>query len=119
MKHTQCGGWIEIRTDPQNTAYVVIEGGRKRDTGEDDETDEKRIRLGDEGDRDAFAKLEGKVEDKKQFDAARSRVLELQKRQDRDWENPYEKSKRLRRAFRGSGKPLKNRTRSQRLSKTR
>lgn len=106
MKHTQCGGWIEIRTDPQNTAYVVIEGGRKRDTGEDDETDEKRIRLGDEGDRDAFAKLEGKVEDKKQFDAARSRVLELQKRQDRDWEDPYEKSKRLRRAFREERKAL-------------
>ncbi|KAN0077623.1 Family of unknown function (DUF572) domain containing protein [Elaphomyces granulatus] len=110
MKHTSCGGWIEIRTDPQNTAYVVTEGGRKRDTGEDDETGENRIRLGHEGDRDAFAKLEGKVQDKKQFDAARSRVLELQKRQDRDWDDPYEKSKRLRRTFREERKALEKTT---------
>jgi coiled-coil domain-containing protein 130 len=58
--------WMD--RDSHRLAYVVVEGGRKRDTGEDDETDENRIRLGHEGDRDAFAKLEGKVQDKKQVD---------------------------------------------------
>jgi coiled-coil domain-containing protein 130 len=110
MKHTLCGGWIEIRTDPKNTAYIVTEGGRRRDTGED-QIDEIRIRLGGgdtEKDQDAFARIEGKTEDKRQFDAARSRILELQKRQNRDWEDPYEQSKRLRRTFRTERKTLEN-----------
>ncbi|KKA16202.1 DUF455 domain protein [Rasamsonia emersonii CBS 393.64] len=111
MKHTLCGGWIEIRTDPKNTAYVVTEGGRKRDTGEDKLTGEPgeipiRLGPGDEAEKDAFARLEGKVQDQKQFETAKSRIEELQKRQDRDWEDPYEKSKRLRRAFREERKRL-------------
>lgn len=111
MKHTLCGGWIEIRTDPKNTAYVVTEGGRKRDTGEDKLTGEPgeipiRMGPGDEEEKDAFARLEGKVQDRKQFETAKSRIEELQKRQDRDWEDPYEKSKRLRRTFREERKRL-------------
>ncbi len=31
MLHASCGGALEIRTDPANTAYVVTEGGRARD----------------------------------------------------------------------------------------
>jgi hypothetical protein len=30
MNHVACGGGIEIRTDPQNTTYIVTEGARKR-----------------------------------------------------------------------------------------
>ncbi|KAI7971272.1 hypothetical protein EIK77_007326 [Talaromyces pinophilus] len=114
MKHTVCGGWIEIRTDPKNTAYVVTEGGRKRDTGEDKEGElgegEIRIKLhpGDETaeQKDAFARLEGKVEDKRQFDTAATRIGELLKRQDRDWDDPYEQSRRLRKSFRTERKRL-------------
>ncbi|KAL1847027.1 Protein saf4 [Paecilomyces lecythidis] len=113
MKHTACGGWIEIRTDPKNTAYVVTEGGRKRDTGEDKFTGEPgeiRIRLGGEKgaeqEEDSFAKLEGKVEDKRRAMTESSRILELQKRQARDWEDPYEKSRKLRRTFRTERKEL-------------
>lgn len=112
MKHTVCGGWIEIRTDPKNTAYVVTEGGRKRDTGEEKFTGEPgeiRIRLGgerEEEEKDAFAKLEGKVEDKRRAMTESSRILELQKRQARDWEDPYEKSRKLRRTFRAERKEL-------------
>ncbi|KAJ9317162.1 hypothetical protein DTO271D3_2452 [Paecilomyces variotii] len=113
MKHTACGGWIEIRTDPKNTAYVVTEGGRKRDTGEDKFTGEPgeiRIRLGAEEEEkkkeDSFAKLEGKVEDKRRAMTESSRILELQKRQARDWEDPYEKSRKLRRTFRTERKEL-------------
>lgn len=108
MRHTACGGWIEIQTDPKNTAYVVTDGGRKRDTGVEEEGGslvgrEIKVRMPGEGDsaqNDAFGKLEGKVEDKKRLLSESTRVLELQKRQDRDWEDPYEQSKRLRKAFR-------------------
>lgn len=113
MKHTACGGWIEIRTDPQNTAYVVVEGGRKRDTGENKELQPGEIAIRppgfgeqDPAEKDPFAKLEGKVEDKRRAQTETSRILELQQRQNRDWDDPYEKSKRLRRTFRAERKGL-------------
>ncbi|CAF9922188.1 hypothetical protein IMSHALPRED_005608 [Imshaugia aleurites] len=104
MKHVACGGSIEIRTDPKNTAYVVTEGAKKRDTGEDKVqegeikivTEEERARL--EG--DAFAKLEGKVEDKQRTVNDKTRIEELYDAKERDWEDPGEANRRLRRAFR-------------------
>ena len=108
MKHTACGGWIEIRTDPKTTAYVVTEGAKKRDTGDDKlrdgeiiiKTDEERERLQN----DAFAALEGKVEDKRQAVADRTRLEELLRVQDKDWDDPYAASKKLRRTFRADRK---------------
>lgn len=104
MKHIACGGWIEIRTDPKNTAYVVIEGARRRDTG-DDKVEEGDVRILTVAEReklrsDAFASLEGKVEDKKRLDGARQRLEELQDVQDTQWEDPYEQNRRLRNVFR-------------------
>lgn len=112
MKHTVCGGTIEIKTDPQNTAYVVTEGGRKRDTGEDKELQPGEIAIKpharemDPAEKDPFSKIEGKIEDKLRVKTEATRILELQERQKRDWEDPYEKSKRLRRAFRQERKGL-------------
>ncbi|KAJ5669490.1 hypothetical protein N7462_010560 [Penicillium macrosclerotiorum] len=113
MKHTACGGWIEIQTDPKNTAYVVVEGGRKKDTGDDKELQPGEIAIRppglgiqDPAEKDPFAKLEGKVEDKRRAQTEASRILELQERQSRDWDDPYEKSKRLRRTFRSERKGL-------------
>ena len=104
MKHVPCGGWIEIRTDPKNTAYVVTEGAKKRDTGEDKHQEgEIRIRTDEERERlqnDAFAALEGRVEDKRQTLTDKSRIEELQRAKEKDWEDPYAASKRLRGAFR-------------------
>ncbi|KAL9132414.1 MAG: hypothetical protein Q9175_006414 [Cornicularia normoerica] len=104
MKHVACGGWIEIRTDPKNTAYVVTEGAKKRDTGEDKVqegeirimTEEERARL----DGDAFARLEGKVEDKQRTASDKSRIEELHSAKERDWDDPGEANRRLRKAFR-------------------
>ncbi len=108
MKHVACGGWIEIRTDPKNTAYVVTEGAKKRDTGEDKHQDgEIRIRTDEERERlqnDAFAALEGRVEDKRQTSTDKSRIEELQRAKEKDWQDPYAASKRLRRAFRADRK---------------
>ncbi|KAH8601174.1 CWC16 protein [Bisporella sp. PMI_857] len=104
MKHVACGGWIEIRTDPKNTAYVVTEGARKRDTGEDKAkegdikilTAEEREALRD----NAFAALEGKVEDKQRLEHSKKRIAELEDLSELQWEDPYEQNKRLRRSFR-------------------
>jgi coiled-coil domain-containing protein 130 len=112
MKHTVCGETIEIRTDPQNTAYVVTEGGRKRDTGEDKPLQPGEIAIKSHGlgqdpaEKDPFSKLEGKIEDKTRAKTEASRILELQQAQKRDWEDPYEKSMKLRRTFRQERKGL-------------
>ncbi|KAL4959014.1 Saf4/Yju2 family protein [Aspergillus stella-maris] len=110
IKHTVCGGWIEIRTDPKNTAYVVVEGGRKRDLGTDEDGRGfgvgKILVGGKSGSDDPFAKIESKTEDKRAVDEAKSRILELQSRQNRDWDDPYAMSRRLRKGFRAERKVL-------------
>lgn len=104
MKHIACGGAIEIRTDPKNTAYVVVEGARKRDLGEDkvlagdvkiETLEEREQRRGN-----AFAALEGKVEDKKLAAFAKKRLEELEELSEAQWEDPYEQNRRLRNLFR-------------------
>ena len=105
MKHVTCGGWIEIRTDPKTTAYVVTEGAKKRDLGED-RLQEGEIRIGaSEEDRkrleeDAFAALEAKKDDAKQAASDKSRIEALYQAKDRDWEDPGEANRRIRRSFR-------------------
>lgn len=103
IKHAACGGAIEIRTDPKNTAYVVTEGARKRDTGEE------RVGEGDtvvltEKEREerrgnAFVGLEGKVEEKARVEGARERINALMEDR-RGWEDPYAANRRLRGGFR-------------------
>jgi coiled-coil domain-containing protein 130 len=106
IKHTTCGEWIEVRTDPKNAEYVVVEGGRKRDTGEgkllDGEvriglTEEEKDRLEKEG---AFGALERKVEDKKVHDEQTKRIEGLLRDREKSWADPYEKSRLLRKDFR-------------------
>ncbi len=104
MKHVACGGIIEIRTDPQNTAYVVTEGARKRDLGEE-KIDEGDIKILTSEEREklrtnAFATLEGKVEDKQRLDHAKKRIEELQDLSSQQWEDPYARNKKLRDSFR-------------------
>jgi coiled-coil domain-containing protein 130 len=112
MKHIECGGWIQINTDPKNTAYVVVEGAAKRDTGDEKaendpetwlpkvKTDEERERL----DNDAFARTEAKVEDKIQASTSGRRIEELMKWREKDWSDPYENSRKLRKGFRAERK---------------
>ncbi|CAI7589766.1 unnamed protein product [Penicillium viridicatum] len=112
MKHTVCGGTIEIKTDPQHTAYVVTEGGQKRDTGEDKELQPGEIAIKpfareiDPAEKDPFSKIEGKMEDQNRAKTEAARIRELQERQKRDWEDPYERNKQLRKKFRQERKGL-------------
>ncbi|PWI68928.1 hypothetical protein PCL_01313 [Purpureocillium lilacinum] len=110
FRHADCGGAIEIRTDPQNTAYVVVEGGTRRDTGEDkprdgdlvlpsaDERDQQEAR------RTAFSKLERTIEDREQLRQAGERIAGLLEDSARRWDDPYAQNQRLRRAFRAGRK---------------
>lgn len=115
MKHPACSGTIEIRTDPQNTAYVVTNGGKARDYGES----EDRVREGENGlpiltaeerERrrdDAFAQLEGKAEERAQIKDTTKRIQELYTARERDWDDPWIANKRVRDSFRVERKILK------------
>jgi len=105
MRHSACGGAIEIRTDPKNSEYVVHEGGRRKDPvpsrieeGVFGEilTEEERERRR----QDAFAELEGKNKDKETAKNETKRLEELMKLSERDWKDPAERNSKLRRTFR-------------------
>ncbi|KAL1865358.1 Protein saf4 [Diaporthe australafricana] len=117
MRHAACGGWIEVRTDPQNTAYVVVSGGRKRDTGEgkDDGADGGSLVGGAAGvvgpviktareqaeEREvAFANLEKTIEDRAALAAARERIDEIEDVNAKQWDDPYTRNQMLRKSFR-------------------
>lgn len=92
-----------MRTDPKNTAYVVVEGATKRDTGTDDDaggaailTDQEREELR----KNAFASLEKTIADRKQLEMAAERLDDLEDLSKRQWDDPYAQNQRLRKAFR-------------------
>lgn len=105
VKHSICGGALEIRTDPKATRYVVFEGGRERDYGDAVKEGEegREILTVEERERrreDAFAVLEDRVEDRKVVGETRRRIEELRGERERFWEDPYEASRMVRRGFR-------------------
>lgn len=109
MKHTACGGWWEILTDPKNAEYVVVEGARRRDYGKPEQgegelaflTEEERERRRN----DAFANLEGKMDEKGKETKQRDRIEELYEAAE-VWRDPYEVNARLRKDFRAQRKLL-------------
>lgn len=114
MRHADCGGVIEIRTDPANAEYVVVEGGKRRDTGDDKddslvssnpligeilmEKEKEALR------NDAFARLEKTIEDRGVLIERSHRIAELEDASQRAWEDPYAQNRRLRAAFRAGRK---------------
>ncbi|KAI1175612.1 CWC16 protein [Nemania sp. FL0916] len=121
MRHTACGGVIEIRTDPANAEYVVTEGGTRRDTGEDKDGDDSLVTsrsllgVGGLGEiitpkehdalrNNAFAHLEKTIEDRGVLIERAHRIAELEDASHRAWEDPYAQNRRLRTAFRAGRK---------------
>ncbi|KAH8666800.1 CWC16 protein [Xylariales sp. PMI_506] len=109
MRHADCGGAIEIHTDPKNTEYIVVEGGKRREdrgAGDDGDqqgaavpailTDKEREALR----ANAFAKLEKTIEDREQLVIAKARIGEIEAANRKTWEDPYELNRKLRREFR-------------------
>lgn len=105
MKHTACGGWWEIRTDPSKSEYVVCEGARRREYGAvEDDGAQGELKMLSEEERerrreDAFAGLEGRVEQKVLDQGHKRRVEELYEKSE-VWRDPYDVNARLRRDFR-------------------
>ncbi|KAF2227502.1 CWC16 protein [Elsinoe ampelina] len=101
MKHVICGGEIEIRTDPKASEYVVSEGAKRRDYGDEkveegvlDEEERARRR------EDAMAGLEGRKEEEGIKLESSKRVEELLEDRERHWADPYEANRMVRKGFR-------------------
>ncbi|KAM0331687.1 hypothetical protein ACHAQA_003366 [Verticillium albo-atrum] len=109
MRHAACGGLVEMATDPRNTAYVVVAGAAKRDTGPEAReadgdmvvmTDDERAALR----ASAFASLERTIEDRAAVVAATERIDDLEDVARRQWDDPYARNCALRRTFRAGRK---------------
>lgn len=104
FRHPACSGDIEIRTDPKNTAYVVVEGATKRDTGDDRVREGDSVILTDQERealrKNAFASLEKTIADREQLKRATERIEDLAEASDRHWDDPYTQNQKLRKAFR-------------------
>lgn len=115
MKHTACGGEWEIRTDPKTTQYICVEGCRKRDYGPEDAGaeggDDGELKFLSEAEKakrrdDAFAGLEGKLEDKAREKGNKERVEELYEKAE-VWRDPYDINAKLRQGMRAKRKVWK------------
>jgi coiled-coil domain-containing protein 130 len=113
MRHGVCSGAIELQTDPANTAYVVVSGAKKRDTGDD--KDDSLVKTTGDGRpigpittdaeraaqrESAFGKLEKTIADRERLVDATRRIDELHDVAARQWEDPYTRNQRLRESFR-------------------
>lgn len=112
LKHAACGGALEIRTDPQNTRYVVVAGGKARDYGDEVREGEGGVPIltAEERERrreDAFAALEGKVEEKAAGKENARRIEELYRAREKDWDDPWARNRRMRDEFRRERKVRK------------
>ncbi|KAF2858946.1 hypothetical protein K470DRAFT_282944 [Piedraia hortae CBS 480.64] len=92
VKHTICGKFIEIRTDPANAGYVAFEGGKARAAAHPEEEKPKG----------AFADLENQAREKDD----KERLNQLLSFQKRRWESPWRVNKALREDFRAEKKRL-------------
>lgn len=111
FRHAACGGAIEMRTDPQNTAYVVVSGATRRDTGHDkqDQELEGGVPILTDAEREAlrsnaFASLEKTINDREQLRESSRRIDGLQDVAARQWADPYALNQKLRRSFRAGRK---------------
>ncbi|KAJ6261310.1 hypothetical protein Dda_3979 [Drechslerella dactyloides] len=109
FKHSVCDGWIEIHTDPKNTTYRVVEGGKRQSEADPDREGVIRIKDPEEAERleNPFAKLEQTAAQKTEKVGHAKRLDELAKLSDRLWEDPYTHSQKVRRIFREEKKARK------------
>ncbi|PHH82433.1 hypothetical protein CDD82_6010 [Ophiocordyceps australis] len=95
MRHGECGGEIEIETEPARTDYVVVTGGRRRDYGHDAPPSSPPIDK-----QSAFSTLERTIAHRSALAASHSRIQALAEAQDATWSDPYARNQRLRAALR-------------------
>ncbi|KAK3899783.1 CWC16 protein [Staphylotrichum tortipilum] len=114
LRHSACGGAIEIRTDPKQGEYIVVSGARRREYGDNGDGESlvsagaaaglggaiQTARERAEQREGAFHTLEKTIADRAQLEDAAVRIDELQDAAERQWEDPYTQNQRLRKAFR-------------------
>ncbi|CEG72904.1 hypothetical protein RMATCC62417_08385 [Rhizopus microsporus] len=104
MRCHLCSNWIEIHTDPKNTAYVVVSGAQKK-VEEWNPKDTEVIQFQDEKEKEQLEtnpmfRLEHEVLDKKTLDDSVPRISQLQQLNNQQWADPYTRSQQLRRRLR-------------------
>ncbi|WVQ75105.1 hypothetical protein IAR50_004714 [Cryptococcus sp. DSM 104548] len=101
-----CQGWFEIRTDPQNSAYVVHEGAQRKNEDWNPEENggfkvfDTEAPLASEGPTDPIAHLEKTIDQQEWAKKGTSRLTELTRQSARLNADPYAVSVALRRKFR-------------------
>ena len=129
MKCHLCSHVIEVKTDPENTRYVIVEGA-KRQTEDWDTTDqgvvqpkgtfaalywaEWRVTVDVEEQKrlleDPFAQLEKVEDDKGKASEQHQIISKLYDISHRQWSDPYTRSQSLRKTFREEKKVLKRKS---------
>ncbi|GAA6036438.1 hypothetical protein JCM8097_003507 [Rhodosporidiobolus ruineniae] len=102
-----CSGRIEIRTDPQNTRYVVTEGARQKNEEADDPeadgmlvVDTSASTSASAAPPDPFASLEKSVSQKAAALSTSARLSALHEQNSTSWDDPFSASLKLRASFR-------------------
>jgi coiled-coil domain-containing protein 130 len=122
MKCHLCSAWFEIKTDPEHTRYVIVDGA-KRQAEEWDNTDQGVVQLKgldllwntwltiDASEQkkmdDPFYRLEKDEEDKVKASEQHQVISKLYDMSQRQWSDPWAQSQKLRKAFREEKKVLK------------
>ncbi|GAO46943.1 DUF572-domain-containing protein [Saitoella complicata NRRL Y-17804] len=111
MKTACCQSWLEIHTNPKETTYDVILGGKKK-AEEWDAAEAGVIKIKDaaEAERlasDPFARIEKESEDVRKGKEAAPRIADLANESERQWADPYTQSRRMRNVFRTDKKVLR------------
>ncbi|KAI9256243.1 CWC16 protein [Sporodiniella umbellata] len=104
MRCHLCSHWIEIHTDPKNTAYVVVSGAKKK-VEEWDPKDTEVIEFQDEKvkealENDPMYRLEHGLIDQTVGQSLAPRITQLQDLSRDHWADPYTQSQKLRKHFR-------------------
>ncbi|GAA5916131.1 Saf4/Yju2 family protein [Sporobolomyces salmoneus] len=99
-----CQGWFEIRTDPQNTRYVVHDGARQKYEEWDPEENGQMVidnaASTSEKPPDPFASVEKNLTQKKKVMSESARLSAMYEQNSTHWEDPYSASLLLRDSFR-------------------
>ena len=103
MKCHLCSGHLTMRTDPKNATYDCVAGLRRKveewDASEEmahHMTEEEKAKL----EQDAFYRLEHQKTDREKLMEQAEELERLQELNERNWEDPWARSKELRRRAR-------------------
>lgn len=112
MKCHLCGKWMEIRTDPKNSEYVVAEGARRKtEEGSAESMGLKQPLTAEEAlqmQTNPFFRLEHQVMDRRTARAALPKLSTIQEMNEKAWKDDYETSRSVRKRFREQRRQLRD-----------